>query len=419
MKKLLALVTLIVTLNVFAQTPQKMSYQAIVRNSANQLVNNQNISMKISVLSGSASGTSVYAETHTTSTNNSGLVALEIGTGTVLSGDFTSIDWQNESFFIKTETDLDGGTNYTIVGTSQLLSVPYALHAKSSETITGTLNESQISDLQNYIVTEVDGSITNEIQDLNLTDNDLTITNNTTATTVDLTPYLDDETVTITAGNGIEVSGTYPNFTVAKKEYVGAMYRWAVFSSYNQDQGWFGQNNTQLFAGVTALNWGNNSAVAADMSSDKDLLLTLFSKKGYSGKNATVWAEEWKSYGSTNSKHAAALFRIENTTSSPIIWVAKNYLTSAGSWGERASIALNGVDVWNSGTSNYHTNILHYTILTIPANRVSTVIFVAGSTLAENDSRGLLLAFVNNSLSLPAGLRYVDDLNTAPNGWGN
>jgi len=123
-----------------AQSPEKMSYQAVIRNSSDELVTNQTIGMQISILQGSASGTIVYSETQTPTTNINGLVSLEIGTGTT-SDDFSSIDWTNGPYFIKTETDLNGGTNYTITGTSQLLSVPYAMHAKTAETVTGGITE--------------------------------------------------------------------------------------------------------------------------------------------------------------------------------------------------------------------------------------------------------------------------------------
>jgi hypothetical protein len=89
-------------------------------------------------LQGSTSGTAVYIESHTVTTNENGLASIEIGGGTIISGSFTSIDWATGSYFIKTETDVTGSTNYTIVATSQLLSVPYALHAKTAESLTGS-----------------------------------------------------------------------------------------------------------------------------------------------------------------------------------------------------------------------------------------------------------------------------------------
>ena len=88
--------------------------------------------MKISILPGSSTGTPVYVETHTATTNANGLVNLEIGDGAIVSGNFTGIDWSSGLYFIKTDTDPTGGTNYTVTGTSQLLSVPYALYANSS-----------------------------------------------------------------------------------------------------------------------------------------------------------------------------------------------------------------------------------------------------------------------------------------------
>lgn len=120
------------TASVFAQAPEKMSYQAVVIDGNNNLVSSTSVGMQISILQGSASGTAVYVETQTPTSNANGLVSLEIGSGTVVSGTFASIDWANGPYFIKTETDPTGGTNYTITGTSQLLSVPYALYAENA-----------------------------------------------------------------------------------------------------------------------------------------------------------------------------------------------------------------------------------------------------------------------------------------------
>lgn len=113
----------------FAQAPQKMSYQAVVRNGSNALVSNSPVGVKISVLQGSATGTAAYVETQNVTTNANGLATFQIGNGTVVSGTMAGIDWANGPYFIKTETDPTGGTNYTIAGTSELLSVPYALYS--------------------------------------------------------------------------------------------------------------------------------------------------------------------------------------------------------------------------------------------------------------------------------------------------
>ncbi len=121
-------VLLIVT-STFAQAPEKMSYQAIIRDSGSSLVSNQAIGIQISILQGS---TALYVERQTPTSNGNGLISLEIGTGTIITGNFSSIDWAAATSFIKTEVDPTGSTNYTITGTSELLSVPYAMHTKTA-----------------------------------------------------------------------------------------------------------------------------------------------------------------------------------------------------------------------------------------------------------------------------------------------
>ena len=132
MKKLSFLATSLVSVCVFSQSQDVMSYQAVIRNSGNELIKNQNVGMKFSILKGSATGTVVYSETQTQTTNANGLVTVKIGAGTLVSGSYATINWGADTYFIKIETDPTGSTNYTITATSQLLSVPYALYAKNS-----------------------------------------------------------------------------------------------------------------------------------------------------------------------------------------------------------------------------------------------------------------------------------------------
>jgi hypothetical protein len=135
MKKIFTLsLLLLITCGIFAQPPQKMSYQAVIRDAASNLVKNHVVGMRISILQGSASGIAVYSETQTPTTNANGLVSIEIGGG----AGFSTINWESGPYFLKTETDPLGGTSYTIVGTSQLLSVPYALYSGSSATFDET-----------------------------------------------------------------------------------------------------------------------------------------------------------------------------------------------------------------------------------------------------------------------------------------
>ncbi|WP_417609544.1 hypothetical protein [Owenweeksia hongkongensis] len=115
------------SLMVSAQAPERFQYQTVVRDNAGQPIANQNVSFKINIHEGSSGGTVVYSETHTLSTNDFGLVNLQVGGGTVVSGTMAAIDWGADEFHLETELDAAGGASYVSMGTTQLLSVPYAL----------------------------------------------------------------------------------------------------------------------------------------------------------------------------------------------------------------------------------------------------------------------------------------------------
>ena len=124
---IIAIAHFLINSSIFAQAPQKMSYQAIIRNSNDSLLVSTPVGMLISLVQSSPTGIVVYSETQTATTNANGLVSLQIGMGTAVSGTFASIDWAAGPYYVKTETDLSGGTNYTIISSNELLSVPYAL----------------------------------------------------------------------------------------------------------------------------------------------------------------------------------------------------------------------------------------------------------------------------------------------------
>jgi hypothetical protein len=132
MKKLYIILILLTSLNLYSQVPDKMSYQAVVRDRDNNLVVNSNIGMRISVVKGTPTGSEIYSEVQVPQTNASGLVSIEIGTG-VSSKSFSEIDWSLGPYYIKTEIDPSGGTRYTIKAVSQLMSVPYSMHSKTSD----------------------------------------------------------------------------------------------------------------------------------------------------------------------------------------------------------------------------------------------------------------------------------------------
>jgi hypothetical protein len=135
MKKLIiTIAALLLTFTAFAQAPGKMSYQAVVRNASNELVANSNIGMQISILQGSPTGNTVYAETQTPVSNDNGLISLQIGNGSIVFGDMNEIDWSAGPYFIQTETDPMGGTYYSIIATNEMTSVPFAMQSTHADT---------------------------------------------------------------------------------------------------------------------------------------------------------------------------------------------------------------------------------------------------------------------------------------------
>jgi uncharacterized protein (TIGR02145 family) len=138
MKKFyLFLATVLSTTTLFAQAQGAMSYQVVVRDATNALVSNHAIGIRISIIQGSAEGVSIFTETQMVNSDTNGLVSTTIGSG----ADYDNINWSDAPYFIKTEIDPTGGGSYSITGISQLLSVPYAMHAKTAERVTGVLME--------------------------------------------------------------------------------------------------------------------------------------------------------------------------------------------------------------------------------------------------------------------------------------
>jgi uncharacterized protein (TIGR02145 family) len=134
MRKFYILVSaVLLSASLWGQAPQKMSYQAVIRGANNALVIDKPVGVRISILQGSETGSTVYTETHTPTTNANGLASLSIGAGKNPSSDFSKIDWSKGPYFVKTETDVEGGTNYQLTVVSELMSVPYALYAANSQ----------------------------------------------------------------------------------------------------------------------------------------------------------------------------------------------------------------------------------------------------------------------------------------------
>ncbi|WMN11416.1 hypothetical protein QYS49_38290 [Marivirga salinae] len=150
MKNILVLVVvLLITEMAMGQAPEKFSFQAVIRNAENEIVKDQSVGIQISIIRASVSGPAVYVESHQLSTNGNGLVSVKIGEGNIISGTFSNIDWGAGPFFIKTETDPEGGENYTIEGISELLSVPFALRATTTDSIVGGISSKETDPIFN------------------------------------------------------------------------------------------------------------------------------------------------------------------------------------------------------------------------------------------------------------------------------
>lgn len=150
--KLLFIAFVLIVSKAISQAPQKISYQMIIRDNNDQLIASSNVEIKISLIEGSETGNPVYQERHIVTTNINGQASFQIGNGTIISGIFSTIDWQNGTYFVKTETDPTGGTNYAISGISRFSSVPFAL-------FTSNYDPTVVGGYHHYIGEEKDGGI--------------------------------------------------------------------------------------------------------------------------------------------------------------------------------------------------------------------------------------------------------------------
>jgi hypothetical protein len=135
----------------FSQKPESFNYQALIRNKAGELVVSKPASFRLSILAGNASGVAVYIETQTATTNKEGLVSISIGNGSDKTGNFSLIDWNADKFFLKVETDLEGGTDYTQISTLQLLNIPFEVQKRSAKRPTEVVIEDEFLLTRKYV----------------------------------------------------------------------------------------------------------------------------------------------------------------------------------------------------------------------------------------------------------------------------
>ncbi|MEY3237372.1 MAG: hypothetical protein RI883_1473 [Bacteroidota bacterium] len=198
-----------ISLSSFGQAPEAFKYQAVVRDAANTILNNQAVGMQIEILQGGIGGSVVYTESFAPTTNSYGLVNLEIGTGTT-SDDFTVIDWANDTYFMRTSIDVTGGSSYAVMGTSQLVSVPYALHAKTAENV---IND-QVNDADADPTNEMNTSVVLNGTDLETTDGNGTIVTDLSSLVDDADADATNEMNTSVVLNGTDLETTDGNGTI-------------------------------------------------------------------------------------------------------------------------------------------------------------------------------------------------------------
>ncbi len=280
MKKVfIVLILSVVSLSILAQSPEMFSYQAVVRDNSDQLVTNQIVDVRIKILKGSEVGTEVYVETHSPLTNDNGLISFEIGGGNIASGNFSDINWLDGPYFIETAIDPDGEEMYSVFSTTQLLSVPYAIHAKTAEYVDDAdadpNNEFQtlLLDGTNLEITDgnsislasiQDGYEANtDAQDLSISGDDLNISNGTGVSLGQLNywelsgsnlEYSDGHVNLYGSSNSLNVegminadAGIYSDANIVADQSIDA------WGAYINTSGYMNANNYTTSSGVTAI----------------------------------------------------------------------------------------------------------------------------------------------------------------------
>ena len=207
-------------LTAISQAPQSFKYQAVVRGNNGSVLVNQLVSFQLSILKDNPNGLVVYSERQNLSTNSYGIVNINVGTGTIISGDFATIIWGSFAHFIKVEFDAAGGNNFQFMGTSQILSVPYALYAESAgsasnDSDTNPTNELQAVNFSNdtlylsnggqvYLGDYLDNT---DNQSLLFNNNQLSISNGNSVSLSSLVDNTDNQTLTLSGNNLLSITG--------------------------------------------------------------------------------------------------------------------------------------------------------------------------------------------------------------------
>jgi hypothetical protein len=193
--------------------------------------------------------------------------------------------------------------------------------------------------------------------------------------------------------------------------------RWGRFSSYDQNWGnWYYGNTATFTLGVAPSTWTDNSGRIWSISADKNLWRTVLVNTQKIYPTMTVMSESWYESSSTNGKVLIVLFRVKNSTGAALNWSPAFYHTNYGGWGECSSATINGASTWENCGSCYAGNCMSQPTFAVPASRTSSIMFAITNS-PSSSMRTQLLTFYGDTLKLPAGLEYVDDLDTATGDW--
>ena len=252
-KLLSSLCFLLLTLLVNAQTPPNaFNYSAVARNASGQPIATTTIGIQVTILKTSPAGASQYSENHFVNTDAYGLFNLVIGFGAVQSGSMATIDWSNDNYFLRLGMDAAGGTNFLTMGTTQLLSVPYALYAKTAGTITGTITETDPIFGASVAsgITGTDTNYWNNKQDQLVAGTNITIVGNTISATgggASNDFYLGQDTLDgIVFYIYLDANGDQRGLIVSKTETTAAWQN--AYATTNATRSWDGVYNMNLMS---------------------------------------------------------------------------------------------------------------------------------------------------------------------------
>lgn len=381
MKRILSIFTFVsLAVLSFAQAPNKMTYQSVVRDGADALVINSTIGLQISFYKDSITSTPVYVETFTPTTNTNGLVSVQIGTGIIVSGSLATIDWGAGSYYIKTEVDIDGGTNYNVSGTSEFVSVPYAFmsqRAALADSLIGGTTESDpvygasvasaitAADTTNW---NMDNSTTNELQTISISNDTIMLSeggmivlpaqpvNNDNDSTNEIQSLsISNDTINLTDGGFVVLPVTENNDNDSTNEIQQLL----------KSNDTLYLNNGGGFVTFTELvTWMKNSgnlyfetgdvAIGHD-SPDQPLHVYDSISHGSTDTESAVYVETKVSNSTANSHYAGILSDVEGTDAENTGVAGTSSGTSTGSnyglWG-RASGGATNYGVFGTGSGS-------------------------------------------------------------------